>query len=83
MDWSTTGTVAGLAVVALAGLLYLIRAEIAKTKADLATLRPNNGSSIADKVDTILARQGEVIDDLSYLRRRLDDHVDWHLDKKE
>lgn len=81
MDWPTAGTVGGLAVIVMAGLLYLIRAEIAKTKADLATLRPNGGSSMADKVDTILQRQGEVIDDLAYMRRRLDAHIDWHLNE--
>lgn len=78
MEWSTVSAIAGVAVVALAGLLYLIRSEIKKAQADLSTLRPNGGSSMADKVDLILTRQSEVIDDLNYLRGRIDSHIDWH-----
>lgn len=82
MEWSTVSAASGVAVVALAGLMYLIRSEIKKAQADLSTLRPNGGSSMADKVDLILTRQSEVIDDLNYMRERLDAHIAWHLDKE-
>jgi hypothetical protein len=53
----------------LAGLLWLIRAQISLQR----EFKPNGGASTRDSLNRI-----EV--DLRELRKRIDDHVEWHLD---
>lgn len=46
----------------------------------------NSGIGWADTAATvkqIAARQAEVLDSVTYLRTRLDDHIDWHVNKGE
>ena len=74
-EWSALVSIVGLV---LAALLWLIRTEVLRTRNEF---RPNGGSSMRDQVDLIVRRQGEVIDDLSYLRNRIDNHIDHHNDK--
>ena len=61
--------------IVLAGLLWIIRAEVRRTRDEF---RPNGGGSLRDQVDLIVHRQGEVLADVAYLRQRLDQHVDFH-----
>lgn len=64
--------------------LYVIRAEIRKAKNP--DPQPKNGgtgwSDVHSKLDTVIDRQVEVIDDLGYLRKRIDGHIEWHMDKE-
>ena len=53
----------------LAGLLWLIRAQVSLQR----EFKPNGGTSTRDSLNRI-----EV--DLRELRKRIDDHVEWHLD---
>ena len=53
----------------LAGLLWLIRAQISLQR----EFKPNGGTSTRDSLNRI---EG----DLRELRKRIDDHVEWHLD---
>ena len=60
-------------------LLYVIRGEIhTATK----YLQPRNGgegwSDVHDKVTLIVERQTEIVDDVKYLRTRIDRHIDDH-----
>ena len=45
-----------------------------------AKVQPRNGGhgwdDVHSKLDTVITRQGEVVDDLHYLRGRLDHHID-------
>ena len=46
----------------------------------------NSGIGWADTAATvkqIAARQGEVLESVTYLRERLDTHIDWHINKGE
>ena len=87
---AASGTVA---VIVLGGLLYLIRAEIARnttaTKANSDQMQPNHGASMRDAVDRIERTQredratyirmiGEVHEDVVYVRDRVDRHVRDH-----
>ena len=49
-------------------------------------LQPKNGgigwSDTAATVKQIAARQGEVLESVTYLRERLDSHIDWHVNKE-
>ena len=71
----------GVTVMVAAGAfaLYVIRGEIARGPKNA---QPRNGGTgwidVHSKLDTVLTRQTEVIDDLSYLRGRLDHHIDNH-----
>lgn len=51
-----------------------------------AKVQPRNGGKgwqdVHTKLDTVITRQGEVVSDLSHIRTRLDEHIDWHLDNK-
>jgi hypothetical protein len=71
-------TLTGVAMLGGA-MLYVIRGEIGKATKDL---QPKNGgtgwSDVHHKLDTVLHRQGEVIEDVQYLRERIDRHVDSH-----
>ena len=53
----------------LAGLLWLIRAQVSLQR----EFKPNGRTSTRDALNRI-----EV--DLRELRKRIDDHVEWHLD---
>ena len=58
-----------IASALLAGLLWLIRAQISLQR----EFKPNGGTSTRDSLNRI---EG----DLRELRKRIDDHVEWHLD---
>lgn len=58
-----------IATALLAGLLWLIRAQVSLQR----EFKPNGGASTRDSLNRI-----EV--DLRELRKRIDDHVEWHLD---
>jgi hypothetical protein len=63
-------------------LLYVIRAEIRKnsavTDATHDQVIPNHGTSLRDAVDRIERRIDGVHEDVTYLRDRVDRHVDTH-----
>ena len=60
-------------------MLYVIRGEITKAT---KYLQPRNGgegwSDVHDKVTIIKDRQTELVDDVKYLRTRIDRHIDDH-----
>ena len=58
-----------IASALLAGLLWLIRAQVSLQR----EFKPNGGTSTRDALNRI-----EV--DLRELRGKIDDHVQWHLD---
>ena len=58
-----------IASALLAGLLWLIRAQVSLQR----EFKPNGGASTRDSLNRI---EG----DLRELRGRIDDHVEWHLD---
>jgi hypothetical protein len=58
-----------IATALLAGLLWLIRAQVSLQR----EFKPNGGASTRDSLNRI---EG----DLRELRKRIDDHVEWHLD---
>jgi len=58
-----------IASALLAGLLWLIRAQVSLQR----EFKPNGGTSTRDSLNRI---EG----DLRELRKRIDDHVEWHLD---
>jgi hypothetical protein len=60
-----------IATALLAGLLWMIKAQISLQK----EFKPNGGASTRDSLNRI-----EV--DLRELRAKIDDHVQWHLDKE-
>ena len=70
-----------IAALGLAGgfALYIIRGEIGRATKDI---QPRNGgkgwSDVHYKLDTVIDRQADVIDDVKYLRARLDDHITDH-----
>ena len=47
-----------------------------------AKVQPKNGGQgwidVHNKLDTVIVRQGEVVDDVRYLRERIDHHIDNH-----
>jgi hypothetical protein len=57
-----------LTTAVLGGVLWLIRAQLAMHKA----FQPNGGSSVKDQLNRIEA-------DLKDARRKLDEHIDYHL----
>ena len=58
-----------IATALLAGLVWLIRAQVALQK----EFKPNGGLSTRDSLNRIES-------DLREMRGRIDDHVEWHLD---
>ena len=58
-----------IASALLAGLVWLIRAQVSLQR----EFKPNGGASTRDSLNRI---EG----DLRELRKRIDDHVEWHLD---
>lgn len=59
--------------------LYIIRGEIARGPKGA---QPRNGGTgwidVHSKLDTVISRQLEVVDDIRYLRERVDRHIDTH-----
>ena len=75
-----------LAVTAIAGglmaLYRLLTASLNKRLDDIGgQLRRNGGTSLRDAVDRIEEKQTEIQTDVRELRTRVDDHIQWHLDK--
>ena len=75
-----------LAVTAIAGglmaLYRLLTASVNKRLDDIGgQLRRNGGTSLRDAVDRIEEKQTEIQTDVRELRTRVDDHIQWHLDK--
>ena len=75
-----------LAVTAIAGglmaLYRLLTASVNKRLDDIGgQLRRNGGTSLRDAVDRIEDKQTEIQTDVRELRTRVDDHIQWHLDK--
>lgn len=60
-----------IATALLAGLLWMIKAQVSLQK----EFKPNGGASTRDSLNRI-----EV--DLRELRAKIDDHVQWHLDRE-
>lgn len=58
-----------IATAILAGVMYLIRSQIAIQK----QFQPNHGSSFKDQMNRIEADMREV-------RNKIDDHIQWHLE---
>ena len=55
----------------LGGLLWVIRAQIFMNK----EFKPNGGSSTRDTLN-------EIRTDVREIRGKLDDHIDWHMDRR-
>ena len=75
-----------LAVTAIAGglmaLYRLLTSSLNKRLDDIGgQLRRNGGTSLRDAVDRIEEKQTEIQTDVRDLRTRVDDHIQWHLDK--
>ena len=75
-----------LAVTAIAGglmaLYRLLTLSLNKRLDDIGgQLRRNGGTSLRDAVDRIEEKQTEIQTDVRELRTRVDDHIQWHLDK--
>jgi hypothetical protein len=66
----TVGVLAILSAV-LGGLVWLIRANMAMQK----EFKPNGGSSTRDSLNRIEQ-------DLRHIQGKLDDHIDWHMDRR-
>jgi hypothetical protein len=60
-----------IATALLAGLLWMIKAQISLQK----EFKPNGGASTRDSLNRIET-------DLRELRAKIDDHVQWHLDRE-
>ena len=60
-----------IATALLAGLLWMIKAQVSLQK----EFKPNGGASTRDSLNRI-----EV--DLRELRAKIDDHVQWHLNRE-
>jgi hypothetical protein len=60
-----------IATALLAGLVWMIKAQVSLQK----EFKPNGGASTRDSLNRI-----EV--DLRELRAKIDDHVQWHLDRE-
>lgn len=63
-------TVAVISIIAavLAGIIWLIRAQVAMQR----EFKPNGGSSTRDSLNRIET-------DLRDIRGKIDDHIEWHL----
>mgnify|MGYP006935481435 CR=1 FL=1 len=66
----SVGVVALLSAI-LGGLAWVIRAQLAMTR----EFKPNGGSSTRDSLNRIET-------DLRDIRGKLDDHIDWHMDRR-
>jgi len=79
MDPAVIGLVITVTIAAAAFALYIIRGEIAKAAKDR---QPRNGGTgwidVHYKLDTVIDRQAEIVDDVRYLRDRIDRHIETH-----
>lgn len=66
----TVGAIS-IATAILGGLVWVIRAQMAMQK----EFKPNGGSSARDTLNEIRA-------DVRSVRDKLDDHIDWHMDRR-
>ena len=68
-----TIVVAGITIISaiLAGILWLIRSQVQMNR----EFRPNGGSSTRDSLNRIEK-------DVREIRGKLDDHIDWHMDRR-
>jgi len=55
----------------LGGLMWVIRAQISMNR----EFKPNGGSSTRDTLN-------EIRTDVREIRGKLDDHIDWHMDRR-
>ena len=55
----------------LGGLLWVIRAQVSMNR----EFKPNGGSSTRDSLNRIET-------DVREIRGKLDDHIDWHMDRR-
>ena len=80
----TAGLVLALTAIAggLMALYRLLTSSLNKRLDDIGgQLRRNGGTSLRDAVDRIEEKQTEIQTDVRELRTRVDDHIQWHLDK--
>ena len=61
----------GILTAVLGGVLWLIKAQVAMQR----EFKPNGGSSTRDSLNRIEK-------DLREIRGKVDDHIDWHMDRK-
>lgn len=74
------------AIIAISGALAILHRVFFKKLTDQLNkinqeLHPNGGSSLRDAVNRIEKAQEEIKDDAKEIRSRIDDHIQWHLDK--
>ncbi len=81
------GGVAAALVAIIAALALGKKYLLGELRADLddvrKELKPNGGASVRDAIDRIAEKQGEIQRDVHHLRKRLDDHIAWHLTEKD
>ena len=76
----------GAAIIAIAGALAIIHRFFFKKLCDKLErinqeLHPNGGSSLRDAVNRIEINQEEIRDEAKEIRNKIDNHIEWHLDK--
>ena len=75
-----------IAITAIIGLLALIYRFLLKDiKEDICDIKrelhPNGGTSIKDATNRLEIGQKEITEELRNLRKKIDDHITWHLDQ--
>jgi hypothetical protein len=82
---ATAGLIGAIAVIS-GGLLALHRALTGAINRRLdgidSQLHRNGGSSLRDAIDRIEERQGDIGTAVTRVADRLDEHIDWHLDRE-
>jgi hypothetical protein len=75
-------SVAIAAIIGVASLLYKITfSKMSKQLEKInQELHPNGGSSMRDAINRIEINQKEMTGEIKDLRKRIDDHIEWHLD---
>lgn len=74
---AAVGLALSVLIAAGAFALYIIRGEIARASKDVQPRNGGNGwQDLHDKVTLLVDRQGDIVDDVRYLRVRLDTHID-------
>lgn len=83
---SVIAIITAVMVPVLAGLLYIIRAEIRRntqtTDDTHAQVIPNHGTSLRDAIDRMERQLSEVHLDVRQTRSDLANHIDFHLKEK-
>ena len=79
LDPAVIGVTVSVVVAVGAFFLYLVRGEISRASKER---QPRNGGSgwldVHHKLDTVIERQAEVVEDVRYLRARVDRHIEGH-----